>query len=107
MVSPKLPSWNLRAKDREVSRRIALFKKFILNFIKDRIYEINEGRSKKEDYISQLYNSVHEKERTPEFLESIVSDFSTLFMAGTDTTSHSAMMLIYFIIMHPEVRMKL
>ncbi len=34
-------------------------------------------------------------------------DFSSLYIAGTDTTSHSAMMVVYYLIMHPEVRAKL
>ena len=34
-------------------------------------------------------------------------DFSSLYIAGTDTTSHSAMMVMYYIIMYPEVRAKL
>lgn len=34
-------------------------------------------------------------------------DFSSLYIAGTDTTSHSAMMVIYLIIMNEEVKSKL
>ncbi len=34
-------------------------------------------------------------------------DFSSLYIAGTDTTSHSAMMVIYYIVMHEEVQKKL
>lgn len=34
-------------------------------------------------------------------------DFSSLYVAGTDTTSHSAMMVIYYLIMYPSVRAKL
>lgn len=37
----------------------------------------------------------------------MVYDFSSLYAAGTDTTSHSAMMMIYYLIMHPNVREKL
>lgn len=34
-------------------------------------------------------------------------DFSSLYIAGTDTTSHSAMMVLYYLIMYPEVLKKL
>lgn len=34
-------------------------------------------------------------------------DFSSLYIAGTDTTSHSAMMVLYYLIMHEDKRNKL
>ena len=34
-------------------------------------------------------------------------DFSSLYVAGTDTTSHSAMMVLYYLIMYPSVKAKL
>ena len=34
-------------------------------------------------------------EVTPDFVQSLVDDFATLYTAGTDTTSHAAQMAIY------------
>ena len=104
ILSPKLPTYCLTSFDRKVERNVKLYKKFIKHFVEDRIYEIKEGKSKKEDYVSQKYKSVSEEERTPEFIQNLIQDFSTLFIAGTDTTSHSAMMLLYLIMMHPSVQ---
>jgi cytochrome P450 len=37
----------------------------------------------------------------------MISDFSTLFVAGSDTTSRTMMMLLYIVSIHPEVAQKL
>ena len=34
-------------------------------------------------------------------------DFSSLYIAGTDTTSHSVMMVLYYLIMNPDKQIKL
>ncbi len=34
-------------------------------------------------------------------------DFSSLYIAGTDTTSHSAMMVLYYLIMNQDKQIKL
>lgn len=39
--------------------------------------------------------------------EEILEEFSTFFVAGTDTTSHYVMTMIYFIAQNPEVEAKL
>ena len=57
--------------------------------------------------MQKIYDSVTKEERTPEFITKVVYDFSSLYVAGTDTTSHSAMMILYYLIMYPNVRAKL
>jgi len=42
-----------------------------------------------------------------QFIDDLVNDFASLYTAGTDTTEHSTMMLIYLINQHPEIKKKL
>lgn len=37
----------------------------------------------------------------------MINDFANLYTAGTDTTEHATMMMIYFIHKHPEVKEQL
>ena len=102
-------SWNLREKDRQVSAKLKLYHECLRNFIEGRIYEIKEGRKKdsKEDYIEKVYLAAKEEERdSEEFKSGLIQDFSSIFLAGTDTTSHSALMMVYFCLMFPEVGAK-
>ena len=39
-----------------------------------------------------------------QFIQSLIDDFATLFVAGTDTTSHAAQMAIYHIFKDPTIR---
>ena len=52
MLGPKFPSYGLTSFDRKVQRHVELYRKFIKNFVEDRIYEIKEGKSRKEDFVS-------------------------------------------------------
>ena len=51
-----------------------------------------------------MYLAAKEEERdTEEFKSNLVNDFSSIFLPGTDVTSHSALMMVYFSLMFPEV----
>jgi len=41
------------------------------------------------------------------FIQSLIDDFATLFVAGTDTTSHAAQMAIYHVFKDPSIRNQL
>ena len=60
MIGYKFPSYNLRAHDRYVSKRVALYKEFTRNFVKDRIEQIKNKTSKKEDYVEKMYSMASE-----------------------------------------------
>lgn len=75
--------------------------------MKERLEEIKAGKSIKEDYISKIYELASEEEKKADFITDLVHDFNALFAAGTDTTSHSAIMMIYLCILHPKVLEKL
>lgn len=47
-----------------------------------------------------------EKKVTDDLIEELVYDFSNLFVAGTDTSSNSTTMLLYFCSKYPEVMKK-
>ena len=38
--------------------------------------------------------------------EDLLGEFTTFFIAGIDSTSHYLMMIIYFIVLHPDVEKK-
>jgi hypothetical protein len=44
------------------------------------------------------------KEKKKEFVDNLINDFANLYTAGTDTTEHATMMMIYFIHKNPAVK---
>jgi cytochrome P450 len=46
-----------------------------------------------------MYKSVEKESINDKFIEEISEDFSTLFLAGTETTTYSEMMLLYYIML--------
>ena len=54
-----------------------------------------------------MYKSVEKESINDKFIEEINEDFSTLFLAGTETTTYSEMMLLYYIMLNPRVMKKL
>ena len=104
----------LRAKDREVNRRVQLFrawgKKFLMERVEEAKVKIEKGEiGEKVDLIEAITrNSMKEKKEgelayTP---EDILNEFATFFVAGVDTTSNFLVLMIYLIAQNPEVEEK-
>jgi cytochrome P450 len=47
------------------------------------------------------------KEKKREFVDNLINDFANLYTAGTDTTEHATMMMVYFIHKFPGVKERL
>ena len=58
--------------------------------------EEREKSEEKEDYIERMYKLLENKKITSEFVKDLVDDFSLFLTAGTDTTSISIMMLLFY-----------
>ncbi|CAD8171018.1 unnamed protein product [Paramecium octaurelia] len=94
--------------ERDINRRIEELTEFARKVIDDRITKINqEGFKKNEDDFDFL--DIHLKEFLGSKNESgitkdeIISQFITLFFAGTDTTSSVAAMSLFYLAQHPDV----
>jgi cytochrome P450 len=89
----------LRAKDRDVNRRIRLFRSFAFDLIKRRVAELDEATAEGKAYhrtgdlIESLYlaKSLHDKTKTDDVYDymELIEEFCTFFVAGTDTTYNS------------------
>ena len=47
------------------------------------------------------------KVKKKEFIDNLINDFANLYAAGTDTTEHATMMMMYFIHKYEGVKAKL
>ncbi len=41
------------------------------------------------------------------FIDNLINDFASLYTAGTDTTEHMTMMMIYYVNKHQNIKEKL
>ena len=55
LVGPGIFEYNITKRDKEVSRRIKVFREVSKQFVEERLNEIKTGESQKEDYISKIY----------------------------------------------------
>jgi cytochrome P450 len=94
-----------------------LFRNWGIKYIKTKIeiarkrIEENGMQGEPKDMIEALVRAnINSKSKNNEDFyseEEILEEFSTFFVAGTDTTSHYVMTMIYLIAQNPEVEAKL
>ena len=68
--------------------------------IRVRLEEIRKGKSaneEEEDYFERMYKAIEKQDLAEdELLKDLFDEFSLLFAAGTDTTSNSSIMMLYY-----------
>lgn len=94
LFGAKFFNWGLRKLDRDVNRKIEIFKQFALDIVGSRVKELKEKKFKREDKASgdlleELYLSKaldnDKSEDNFDHLE-LVEEFCGFFLAGTETT---------------------
>ena len=105
----RLIDWGIRAKDREVNRKIRIFKEWGKTVVQQLTQEIKRkhadgelGENPKNLIEAIVRESLKENGETVYDDESIFDEFSTFFFAGVDTTSNYLAMTIYLLAQHPE-----
>lgn len=116
ILGVKFVELGLREKDRRCNKKLKAFREFVTNFVHNRLYEIEQEIANKgsiteaKDLIEAFYLEAGEegvKEKKKEFVDNLINDFANLYTAGTDTTEHATMMMVYFIHKFPGVKERL
>ena len=105
----------VREKDRDLNRRLKLYKEWGHKIVNERVEEVKEKIAKEGD--SETSNDLIEaiirtslkkkgKRKRIYNYESIFDEFNTFFLAGFDTVSNYLIMMIYLVAQHPEVESK-
>ena len=106
----------LRSTDREINRRLRIYRAWAEKVVNERIEEIKE--KKKNGLLSKepknlieaiVRNNLKEDKKEGELTYSesdILAEFNTFFFAGVESTSAYLLMMIYLIAQRPEVEKK-
>lgn len=73
--------------------------------ITKRFEQIKQSGSKTddtEDFLDVYMKGA--KELTPDFLDEMIHQFITFFFAGTDTTAHLILWMLYNLALYPEIQ---
>ena len=114
LFGTKILDIGLKESFRDVNRRLRLFKQWASGVVAKRIQEAKEKLGEKkgspEDLIEAFVMSGHFSSTSDDDgynEDEIFEEFCTFFIAGTDTTSHFLLMMVYYIAMDPAVEAKL
>ena len=83
-----------------------LFREVARDLIQRRKDELQSGMAEKRatDLIDAILNNPHVKDYSE---DDLINEFITFLIAGTDSTAHLLMMMIYLLHDHPEIQKKL
>lgn len=106
----RIVDYGLRKTDRELKRKIKLYKAWGKKITEKRVEEIEakieKGEIKKpSDLLEALVFNRHKdgKESSVYNEKALFDEFNIFFLAGTDTTSNYITTIIYLISLHPRV----
>ena len=97
------------SKLRKIKEQSIRFGEFSKQLVRESIKKIEKGEMGNEDGRKGLLQILVEKGKTKKGLseKELIANFITFFVAGMDTTGHTAGMAVYFLSQHPEVKEKL